>query len=393
MPSQVDATNLNRSTLMKTKNLAALAALASLLGVAGVSAAPFNSGSTGTYGPINITANTTLAMPADGVFHCTTINVASGFTLRFTRNPLNTPVVLLATGAVTIAGTIDLSGSNYSGGAPGSGGPGGFDGGYGGFGVGVNTTGGDGQGPGGGRNLSQWFGAAHVGVSFLNTNKYGNALCSPLIGGSGGAGSTGNPGSGGGGGGGAILIAANTSITVNGSVTANGGLGYGGGSGGAIRLVAPLVNGSGNLTVNGGGASSGYGGSGGRIRVDCEDRYAFRTLVMNGIATRGAQMFAFPAAPIARLDIIEAAGNAIPEGTGNLVQVDLPAGSSTSRTVRVQGRDFTGVVPITVAIISENRPSSRYDAVIDMGTGNPATVTVNVVIPDGTISRIQTWTR
>ena len=63
---------------MKIKNLAALAAIATLLGVAGASAAPFNSGSTGAYGPINVTSNTTLAMPADGVFHCTTINVGSG---------------------------------------------------------------------------------------------------------------------------------------------------------------------------------------------------------------------------------------------------------------------------------------------------------------------------
>jgi hypothetical protein len=158
-------------------------------------------------------------------------------------------------------------------------------------------------------------------------------------------------------------------------------------------LVAPLVNGSGSVQANGGGGFSGYNGSVGRIRIDCEDRYAFRSLNLQGIATRGAQMFVFPPAPIARLDIIEAAGNPVPEGTGNLVQVDLPAGSTTNRTVRVQGRNFTGVVPITVAVISENRPSTRHDTEIDMNTGNPAATTVNVVIPDGTISRIQTWTR
>ena len=114
---------------------------------------------------------------------------------------------------------------------------------------------------------------------------------------------------------------------------------------------------------------------------------------MNGAATRGAQMFVFPPAPIARLDIIEAAGTAIAEGTGNLVQVDLPAGSSTNRTVRVQARNFTGIVPITVIVIPENRPATRYNTQIDMSGGNPSAVTVNVSIPDGTISRIQTWTR
>jgi hypothetical protein len=378
---------------MKMTNLAALAAIATMFAFTDASAAPFDSGSTGAYGPINITSNTVLAMPADGVFHCTTINVGSGFTLRFTKNPLNTPVFLLATGAVTITGTIDLNGSANSGGAPGGGGPGGFDGGYGGFGIAANTTGGDGQGPGGGRNVSQWWGAAYVGTIGLNTNKYGNALCSPLIGGSGGAGGTGNPGNGGGGGGGAILIAANTSITVSGTIRANGGTGYGGGSAGSIRLVAPIVNGGGNLTVNGGGGQTGYGGSDGRVRIDCEDRYAFRALTMNGTATRGAQMFVFPPAPFARLDIIEAAGTAIPEGTGNSVQVDLPAGSTTNRTVRVQARNFTGIVPITVIVIPENRPATRYNSQIDMSGGNPSVVTVNVGVPDGTISRIQTWTR
>lgn len=378
---------------MKMTNLAALAALATLFGLADASAAPFDSGSTGAYGPINITSNTVLAMPADGVFHCTTINVGSGFTLRFTKNPLNTPVYLLATGAVTITGTIDLNGSANAGGAPGSGGPGGFDGGYGGFGIAANTTGGDGQGPGGGRNVSQWWGAAYIATAGLNTNKYGNALCSPLIGGSGGGGGSGNPGNGGGGGGGAILIAANTSITVSGTIRANGGTGQGGGSAGTIRLVSPLVNGGGNLTVTGGQGYTGYDGSGGRIRIDCEDRYAFRALIMTGTATRGAQMFVFPPAPVVRLDIIEAAGTAIPEGTGNSVQVDLPAGSTTNRTVRVQARNFTGIVPITVIVIPENRPATRYNSQIDMSGGNPSVVTVNVGVPDGTISRIQTWTR
>src|SRR5258706_7032184 len=71
----------------------------------------FDSGSTGEYGPMNITSNTTLDLPVDGKFHCTTINVATNATLRFNRNPLNTPVYLLATSNVTINGTIDVSGS------------------------------------------------------------------------------------------------------------------------------------------------------------------------------------------------------------------------------------------------------------------------------------------
>lgn len=376
---------------MKTKSLAA--ALLALMVVATAHAQPFNSGSTGSYGPMLIGSNTTLNVPADGIFNCTTVTVSNGVTLTFNRNALNTPVYLLATSNVLITGTINVSGSGTGSGngTPGVGGPGGFDGGYGGFGVGANTTGGDGQGPGGGRNISQWWGAAHVSASSLNTNSYGNALISPLIGGSGGAGGNGNPGTGGGGGGGAILIAANTSITVNGSVTASGATGYGGGSGGAIRLVAPLVNGGGTLTVSGGGAYTGYGGSGGRIRVDCEDRYAFRSLTMNGVATRGAQMFVLPS-PIPRLDIVQAAGTIIAEGFGNAVQVDLPAGSTTNRTVTVQARDFTNSVPVRIVVIPENRPALTYDVTITM-SNNPSQLVVPVVIPDGTVSRINAWNR
>jgi hypothetical protein len=74
-----------------------------------------------------------------------------------------------------------------------------------------------------------------------NSRVYGNSLVVPLLGGSGGCGSNGGDGyngQGGGGGGGAILIAANTKVTVTGAVLANGGTGaLGGGSGGAFRIV------------------------------------------------------------------------------------------------------------------------------------------------------------
>lgn len=71
----------------------------------------FDFGSDGTFGAIDITVDTTLDMPPDGIFNATTINVASGATLKFNRNALNTPVYLLATGDITIDGTIDVSGS------------------------------------------------------------------------------------------------------------------------------------------------------------------------------------------------------------------------------------------------------------------------------------------
>jgi hypothetical protein len=122
-----------KHTLLRPRSVGLGAAL--LLGLLpGTALAQFDAGSNGSYGPLNITANTTLDLPPDGVFHCTTINVSGSATLRFNRNPLNTPVVLLAQGDVTIAGVIDVSGADASGAIPGAGGPGGFDGGFGGFG-------------------------------------------------------------------------------------------------------------------------------------------------------------------------------------------------------------------------------------------------------------------
>ena len=96
---------------------------------------------TGADGALAPLADTVLTLPPNGIFNFTTINIPSGVTVTFTRNASNTPVTFLATGDVTIAGTIDISGQNgedgnsgnVPAGAGGKGGPGGFDGGYGGI--------------------------------------------------------------------------------------------------------------------------------------------------------------------------------------------------------------------------------------------------------------------
>src|SRR5437899_2736054 len=94
----------------------------------------FNSGSDGTYGAIDVTNNTTLDIPSNGVFNCTTIAVRSGMTLSFRTNALNTPVYLLAQGDVLLdTGCVIYVrySSPQSGSTPGMGGPGGFPGGFG----------------------------------------------------------------------------------------------------------------------------------------------------------------------------------------------------------------------------------------------------------------------
>ena len=108
-----------------------------------VSAQTFSSGSTGADGVFAPPANVTLAVPPSGVFNFTNVTIPSGVTVRFTRNAANTPVTILATGNITIAGTVDVSATSggnvvngtFLGSNAGIGGPGGFDGGNGANGV------------------------------------------------------------------------------------------------------------------------------------------------------------------------------------------------------------------------------------------------------------------
>ena len=353
--------------------------------------AQFSSGSTGADGPLNVTSNTTLNLPPNGIFNFTTITVSNGVTLTFNRNPLNTPVYMLATGDVSILGFIDVSGKSRNGGAPGIGGPGGFDGGFGGF---QGVSGGDGQGPGAG-NSAQQLGAAFAfpAGGGANTNVYGNTLLSPLIGGSGGSGSS--EFRAGGGGGGAILVASSTKVTIDSgaAIVSRGGSAYGGGSGGAIRVVAPLIDGSGELSATGGQSiwNAVGDGSPGRTRIDSIDRFAHRNLTLGGKATRGFQMFVFPPGN-QRLDIIHAAGKEIPEGTNVPVTVSLPIGSSTNQIIRVQARGFTNDIPIRVKITPENAPSATFDGVITH-TGNPSVGEFTVTLPLDNVCYVHVWTR
>ncbi|CAM0997363.1 SbsA Ig-like domain-containing protein [Rhodanobacter sp. Root179] len=267
-----------------------------------------DSGSTGADGALNPTVNTEIVLPASGILNYTTVNIPVGVTVKFKPNAANTPVYLLASGDVTIAGTIDVNGQDAAAtgtdgdgnqgddGVPGLGGPGGFAGGRGGRDDAASRPaiirGGAGLGPGGGiggieggnsctatgyyhyvgaggaygANAYQYYAVGNCGASVSHANAYGSTLLQPLVGGSGGGGGVGGtnyPGSGGGGGGGAILIAASGTLKITGSVTAIGGDGGGlagtgvggrgaGGSGGAIRLLASNVTGNGTLYAVGG---------------------------------------------------------------------------------------------------------------------------------------------
>jgi len=278
----------------------------------------YESGSTGADGAFNPTIHTRVPLPPDGVLHYTDVNIPSGVNVTFERNAANTPVVILASGNVTVAGAIHVSGgwSTNAGaagdanpgddGIPGVGGPGGYDGGRGGpkaadfssrggAGLGpgggaggfVDTNGGTNQcrctvgGSGGGHGSAgtpgSWWtkiGYHHSGMPYGST--YGTPLLQPLVGGSGGGGGAGGSffgGAGGGGGGGALLIAASGTVNITGAIYASGGgsgavsgmnVGAAGGtgSGGSIRIVATEIAGQGTISATAPAPRPGYSTSG-----------------------------------------------------------------------------------------------------------------------------------
>lgn len=269
-------------------------------------------GANGTDGPLNITENTVidLSLAPTGtwdqdnsanagrgvydpekwavVFKYTGINIAAGAKVTFKNNASRAPVVWLVSGDVTIAGTVDLSGSkaivygslgNQTEPRIPDGGPGGFRGGSGGYkDHSLNTTG---FGPGGGlESDTSGLGGAFGTTGYTSIKTYGNPSLIPLIGGSGGGGSMsygmwqgfGSSASGGGGGGAILLAAAGKVELVNGRVVADGGDGLtggdfrsGGGSGGGIRIVCNEFAGIGNVTAVGGLQ---YSAGNGRIRLE-----------------------------------------------------------------------------------------------------------------------------
>src|SRR5215213_754797 len=115
-----------RRHLTSVKRGAALVALlCALLSAASTARAQntFSSGSTGADGAFSPTTSQTVTVPESGVFNFTTVTIPSNVSISFTRNSTNKPVTILATGDVTIVGTLNLDGkignSNGSGGGGG----------------------------------------------------------------------------------------------------------------------------------------------------------------------------------------------------------------------------------------------------------------------------------
>ncbi len=355
----------------------------------------FVSGSTGSLGALNPSSNTTITLPADGILNYTTINIPAGVTVTFTPNAANTPVFMLASGSVTIAGTINVNGSAGTATTPGAGGPGGYPGGY--AYTPYNVTGGYGLGPGGGPGSgptttpTTGVHGSYAGIGTGNTagSVYGNANILPLIGGSGGGGgyyccntvTTNN----GGGGGGAILIASSGTITHTGTIQAKGGSAYtnyaGNGSAGAIKLMAQNITGSGTLD-----ASSTNGGYG-RIRLESNSLSLYGT--STPAFTYGVPGSVFGIAP-PTITITSIGGvntPATPTGSYTTADVTLPNTTTNPVPVNISATNIPVGTVFSVKVVPQgwktNTQAADLPAVTTTLTGTDASSsgTANVTIP------------
>jgi hypothetical protein len=412
--------NIKRRMVMKKGMIFILFAALICLGFHSV-AFGFSSGSTGALGALNPSTNTVVQLPADGILNYTTVNIPTGVTVTFQKNAANTPVSLLATGDVTIAGTISVNGIDGNTMWPGTGGPGGFDGGIGGN---VSLPGGMGFGPGAGNpgavstNTTSYPGGSGGGGAGFGTaggngssngtyaiggtggGTYGNVKIVPMLGGSsggGGAGATGSlthRGGAGGGGAGSILIASSGTITISGSITANGGKGGnssgtyggsgGGGSGGAIKLMANTISGEGTILVNGAvaGTGSSYpGGAGGNGMI----RFEANT-VTRAANTTPPYTYDYPGtvfvANVPTLAITSIGGLNVPAGpTGRYGSPDVTLPSTTTNpvTVNIAATSIPTGTTVTVTAAPEYGASTSGTGTLS-GTNASSTTSVSVTL-------------
>jgi hypothetical protein len=331
-----------------------------------VHAQTFSSGSTGADGALNTASwngnlQLILQLPPTGVFNFTTVDVPSGRTLVFKRNAQNTPVVILATGNVTIDGTIDVSESLDPFNGRRASGPGGFFGGL---------PAENGFGPGGGQ-------AAGITNESRAGRWVGPLTLVPIIGGSGGAGFCGLPESGGGGGG-AIVLASSGSIVGSGLIQASGHAtacsSPGGGSGGAIRLVANSIAFNGSLLATG-GPSAGNG----VIRLEAP----LGALNFTGGANPNAVLSTVNPSvvpnPFPALQLISFGGTAIPSGSGNRIDTaDILLSNQLSDPIPlvVQGMNIPVGTPVILQI--SRSPNATAAPVSLAGTDQVSTATLSV---------------
>lgn len=341
----------------------------------------FSSGSDGSDGALQVGGATTIVFnpndtarwgrvldpDGDGVYHFTSITIDAGTTLVIDADTVCRPLYWLASGAVNIRGTLNISGRNAVRRTDKGlrrllavGGPGGETGGAGGnVASGLPATRGD--GPAGG--AAGTIGNLACSPSFWCGNGGGqstNKYLIPLTGGSGGGGAyyTGAAElfDGGGGGGGAILIASSVSITLDlsGNILAQGGDGAsqqtgGGGGGGSVRLVAPTIAGAGVISTRGGnfGEASASVGSNGSVRIEAFN--GGEGLRFDGASvTRGSPVDPSTLRPVGSVRVVAVGGVAVAANTGSFIVPDATISTTAAVPIDIEA---TGIPPGTVVTL------------------------------------------
>jgi hypothetical protein len=390
---------------------AALAAIghAQQIDICGCKNNPGNLGSFDTLNsaswPPGTTAGTQkiqIPLPADGVMVFSGMNLvprpADGGVLAvsFIKNAANSPVTLLIDGNLTLATGVTLSVAGDSGitggtntlGTGGNGGPGGGRGGDGAYQL-VNfaTIGGTGLRPGGGA------GGTSAGANGPGGNGVFQATTDllPMIGGAGGGGgastsnASGCAGGGGGGGGGGILIAANGTVTINGTVGADGGdrgvygsstcASMGGArSGGAIRILANTLAGAGQMNARAGIAPpgtrplAGYGA----IRLEALTN-TYPVSDTDPLATRTpgpGPVFNVFNPTVAITSVRGLAVPAAPQGVYGAVDIVLPVPGTTAVEFATAGVPTGTTVNVTVKPKVGTGADSRTATLTNCSNGN-----------------------
>jgi hypothetical protein len=392
--------------------------------------AQFASGSTGADGALNFTTPGIVIFDpvalgldpsGDNTFNFTTINIGSGVTVKLTATHVRSrPVTWLATGNVTISGTLDLSGAAGTGinanvpwttRGPSEPGPGGYPGGLAGVSSqGVTASPTVGFGPGaettalaGGAGYATGGAGCYTAAKALTGTTYGSATLTPLLGGSGGGGSkvfNNTTSASGGAGGGAIRIISSTSISVTGSILARGGNSANGGndlysdsgagSGGAIALVAPALSGSGAMDVSGGIQTDtnqnapGYPCTGGMGRILISSNANTFSGTQTGIGYSGHLALPPSTAATAMVNVTSVNGVAVPANPGGSIAFpDVAFSSAGAVTVAIAASNVPVGTVVTLTLIPEIGNIVTATCAALAGTVASSTSTCSATFPAG----------
>ncbi len=423
--------------ILKTATMAAaIFSLATLL-----PAQTFSSGSTGADGAYSPTVSgdfdpAALGINAagDNVFNFTTINIPAGVTIRLRATKVrNAPVVWLATGNVTIVGTLNLTGDNgyaldassaqqvIANRRPAEPGAGGYYGGMGSRGgIGPETGSGPGGGPAGLNSATgtQCYGGSGAGFSAgvsgypypVNGTgtPYGSLYMVPMYGGSGGGGGWGSnavnaTGGGGGAGGGALRIVSTSQISVTGIIDARGGnsggvsnssgtCNGGNGAGGAVNLIAPTIAGNGTIYVYSGSPTPYGGNANGIIRFNVTN-FSNQMTLQGGSYTNGVSSGTFFIGPLYNvpanaslalplLKITQINGANVPyPPTGSYLNPDIQINANTAVTVSIAANNVpVGTVP-TLRVTAETAADQSITCTALAGTAASSTSTCSATFP------------